>query len=169
MTFDVHTTVFAILLGVAAAWDVARRRIPNGLTVGIAAAGLVVQVLDGGAGGALSGLTAGTIAGALLWPAWAGGALGGGDLKLAVAAGVWVGLPRLLPFALATAVAAGAIAAICYAASTREARGAMRTNLAHAAFGMRIDAPLRSSGGRVSLPAGAAVAAGALFAVLMGG
>ncbi len=169
MTFDAHTALLAILLCVAASWDIARRRIPNGLTVGIAAVGLVFRILGHGAGGALSGLAAAAIAGAVLWPAWAGGALGGGDLKLAVAAGVWVGLSRLLPFALASVIAGGAIAAICYAASGREARGAMRRNLARAAFGLSIEAPLRSGGGRVSLPAGAAVAAGALFAVLTGG
>jgi len=161
--------LFGVLLGVAAAWDIGRRRIPNGLTVGIFGLGLVAQLSGGGAAGALSGVAAAALAGALLWPAWSSGALGGGDLKLAMAAGVWVGLSRLLPFALASGVAAGVIAVICYVASSREARGAMRTNLAHAVRGLRIEAPLRSGGGRVSLPAGVAVAVGALFAVVMGG
>lgn len=169
MTLDAQSALFAALLGVAAAWDIGRRRIPNGLTVGIAAAGLVAQFLGGGVGGALSGLAAAAITGALLWPAWAGGALGGGDLKLAAAAGMWVGLSRLLPFALASAIAGGVLAAICYAASSREARGGMRRNLVYAARGLRIEPPLRSGSGRVSLPAGAAIAAGALFAMVMGG
>jgi prepilin peptidase CpaA len=169
VTSDPRIALFALLLGVAAAWDIGRRRIPNGLTVGIAALALVAQALDGGVGGALSALAAAAIAGAVLWPAWARGALGGGDLKLAVASALWVGLSRLLLFALAGAVAAGVLGALCYAASSREARGAMRANLVHAASGLRIEAPLRSGGGRVSLPAGVAVAAGALFAVLMGG
>jgi len=165
----VQIALFGVLLGVAAAWDIGRRRIPNGLTVGIAVFGLVAQVSGAGAAGALSGLAAAAIAGALLWPAWASGALGGGDLKLAVAAGVWVGLSRLLPFAMASGIAAGVIAVVCYLASSREARGAMRANLVHAVRGLRIEAPLRSGGGRVSLPAGVAVAVGALFAVVMGG
>ena len=169
MTLDAQSALFAALLGVAAAWDIGRRRIPNGLTVGIAAAGLAAQIVSHGAGGALSGLAAAAIAGALLWPAWAGGALGGGDLKLAVAAGMWVGLSRLLPFGLASAIAGGVLAVVCYAASSREARRGMRRNLVHAASGLRIEPPLRSGDGRVSLPAGVAVAAGALFAVLMGG
>ncbi len=169
MTSDPWIAVLTVLLGVAAAWDIGRRRIPNGLTVGIAATGLVAQVLARGAVGALSGLAAAMIAGALLWPAWARGALGGGDLKLAAASAFWVGLSRLLPFVLASSVAAGGIAAICYAASSREARGAIRANLVHAASGLRIEPPLRSGGGRVSLPAGVAVAVGAIFAVWMGG
>ncbi|HEX9243684.1 MAG TPA: A24 family peptidase [Anaeromyxobacter sp.] len=161
--------MLAVLLGIAAAWDVRRRRIPNELTVSIAVAGLVARALASGAPGAASGLAAALVAGVVLWPAWARGALGGADLKLAVGAGTWVGLSRLVPFALASAVAAGVVGAICYAASSREARQAMRTNLVQAALGMRVAPPLRSGGGRVSVPAGVAVAVGALFATMRGG
>ncbi len=159
------------LLVAAAVWDVARHRIPNAINVCLALAGLGARTYEGGASGALSGIAAGLLAGALLYPAWIRRAVGGGDLKLAVAAGLWVGLSGLGTYLLASAVAGGALAAGCYAASSREARREIRGNLL--AIRLGISAPVTVSpgvtGGRVPVPAGAAIAAGALAAAVLGG
>ncbi|HEX9051333.1 MAG TPA: A24 family peptidase [Anaeromyxobacter sp.] len=163
--------VIPALLVAAAVSDVSRHRIPNAITVCLALAALGARAFEGGPSGALSGLAAGLAAGALLYPAWTRRAIGGGDLKLAVAAGLWVGLPGLGTYLLASAVAGGALAAGCYAASSREARREIRGNLL--AIRLGILAPVtvspRVNGGRVPVPAGAAIAAGALAASVLGG
>jgi prepilin peptidase CpaA len=166
------TPSFAILvalLGAAALSDVAYHRIPNGLCVAVAAAALAARALSGEPLSALSGLVAGVVAGALLYPAWLRHAVGGGDLKLAAAAAVWVGLPGLPRYALASAVAGGLIAACCYAASTRAARGAIRANLFALRAGLAPSVPIGAVDGRVPVPAGAALATGAVVASLLGG
>ncbi len=102
---------FAIAAALAAAFDVACRRIPNGLTVPLFVGGLGAQALAGGA--ALgSGLGAAALVAAVLFPAWLGRSVGGGDLKFAVAAAAWVGFGRLPAFLLASAIAADAVVAI---------------------------------------------------------
>ncbi len=101
--------------------------------------------------------------------AWRLGLCGGGDAKLAAAAATWVGLSRLPAFALATALAGGALSLACYALSASAARRTMRASLfAASALGpsAAIAAP---SPGRRSVPYGVAIAAGALYAVLGAG
>ncbi len=169
MIWSTHVAVLAVLLGAAAACDLRLRRIPNEIAVALAAAGLGAQLMRAGAGGALSGGAAALVVGSVLWSAWVAGALGGGDLKLGVGAAVWVGLSRLVTFALASALAGGVLALVCYAVSTRGARQSMRANLVHAARGFPIQFPLRSGDGRVSVPAGVALAVGTLVAVSFGG
>jgi hypothetical protein len=70
-------------------------------------------------------------------------------------------------FVLASAAAAGAAAVVAWAASARSARLAILGNLRVAARGIRIAAPLAQDG-RVPVPAGAAFAAGAVWALLGG-
>lgn len=166
------TPTFAVLvalLGAAAASDVARHRIPNALSVAVAVTALAAQLLSGGLLGAASGIAAGLLAGALLFPAWTRRAVGGGDLKLGVAAAVWVGLPGLPRYALASAVAGGLIAACCWAASTRAARRAILANLVALRSGVATSVPIGAADGRVPVPAGAALATGAVVASLLGG
>ncbi len=155
------------LLGVASLWDLGRRRIPNALTTGIAASGLGVQLAAGGPGDALAALGAAALVVAALWIPWGKGAIGGGDLKLAGGAATWVGLGALPRFALLSLVAAGVLAAGCYLLSARAARAEMRTNLGHAALGLGLR-PALAAPGRVPVPAGVAIAAGTLAAVLSG-
>lgn len=76
--------VIVVLLLVAAWRDIATRLIPDGLSIGIALAGLVLRLSDGLAPAAISlGLAVGLFL--LLLPVAARGALGGGDVKLAAA------------------------------------------------------------------------------------
>jgi Flp pilus assembly protein protease CpaA len=155
------------LLTVASAWDVVRRRIPNALTIGIAASGLAVQLAARGPRLALASLGAAVIVLAVLWIPWGKRAIGGGDLKLAGGAAAWVGLAALPRFALASLVAAGVLAVGCYLLSARAARAEIRANLCHAALGLGAR-PVIVAAGRVPVPAGVAIAAGAIAAVLAG-
>lgn len=168
MAWDPLFATTATLLAAAAASDVARHRIPNALSVSIAATALVARTLDEGILGGGSGLAGLAVTGAVLYPAWARRAIGGGDLKLAAAAAAWVGLAGLPRYAIASAAAAGLLAVICYLASAPAARREMRMNLLFAGRGVTASVATRPGQGRVPLPAGAAFASGALLAALTG-
>ncbi|HVR60919.1 MAG TPA: A24 family peptidase [Polyangia bacterium] len=160
-----------ICLLAAAAWDAARRRIPNALTAIVGALGLGVQGSHGGLWAALSGAVAGILAIAVLYRPWLAGGIGGGDVKLAAAAAIWIGLSRqLVVFALATALAGGVVAALCFALSGRTARRQIQANLTSAAILRELPMIDRQPArqlvpARVSVPYGAAVAAGAFLAL----
>jgi prepilin peptidase CpaA len=92
-----------LILAAATAMDIHGRRIPNWLTLGLAAGGLAVSCGPWGAVDPLwsfLGLLTGFI---LLFFLFALGAVGGGDVKLLAAVGAWVG-------------PAGVIAIFCVAA-----------------------------------------------------
>jgi prepilin peptidase CpaA len=91
MDGQLASTGMGFLLAVAAASDAAARRISNRLTVPLAAGALAMQLTAGGPMALLSALAAAAVVGAALWPPWHRGWLVVGDLKLAVAAGLWVG------------------------------------------------------------------------------
>jgi prepilin peptidase CpaA len=159
---------FGMLIAIAAASDIAARRIANHLSVPLAAGGLAAQAVALGWDGIGDGLSAAAVLGTVLWIPWRRGWLGGGDLKLAVGAAAWVGMRGLPGYLLVAALVAGLAAFVSYVASTRSARAEMRSNLQGVAAGRQVVIPLHGVGGRVSVPAGAAFAAGALFAVLVG-
>jgi prepilin peptidase CpaA len=161
--------VISTLLGAAAGFDVFRHRIPNAISVAIATTAIVARALTGDLTSIPSGIAAGLVAGALLWPAWTRRAVGGGDLKLAVAAGVWVGLGRLPEYAIASGLALGLVALACYAASSSAARSEIKANLALHGRAVPAAVATSSAGGRVQVPAGAAIAAAAVFSMWMGG
>lgn len=164
-----HLAVLTALLVAASVWDVRRRRIPNLLSAAIAAAGLVSQTSARGWLAMLGGFAAGLAVIALLWHPWSRGRIGGGDVKVAGAAAMWVGPKLLLPYLLVTAVLGGVLGALCFVWSARAARREIAANLGLAATGLAVpEAPIRGGGGRVSVPYGVAVAAGALV-VLWGG
>ncbi len=168
MSWDPFLVVITILLAAAAASDVSRHCIPNALSVAVAASSLVARSIESGIAGGLSALAALALTGAILFPAWARRAIGGGDLKLAAAAAAWVGLAGLPRYALASAIAAGLLAVVCYVASAPAARRAMRTNMLLMGRGVPVSIATGPGEGRVPLPAGAAFAAGALFCTVGG-
>ena len=99
-----HLIVVGIAL-IAAAWDIATRRIPNALTFGAALAALVVHACVAGWPGAAMAL-AGWAAGiALFFPIFALGGMGAGDVKLLGAVGAWLGPATAVWVALYSAVA----------------------------------------------------------------
>jgi len=169
----IHLVPLAISLGAAACWDLTKRTIPNVLTVSVATLGVGVQVWDNGCLAALSGLAAAVLSILVLYRVWLAGGIGGGDVKLAAAAAIWIGLPHFIAFALATAIAGGVVAAVCYGVSGRGARQQIQANLTGALLMQQLPvieqrAPSQwgsGGGGRVSVPYGIAVAIGAGMAL----
>jgi prepilin peptidase CpaA len=159
-------------LGLGLVWamieDLRRRRVPNVVAGFVFVAGLAVSGYDGGVRGLLSGLAASVILLAVLFGLWRAGGLGGGDVKLAAATGAWVGLPHLIHFVLATALAGGVVAGVYYLLFARAPdRAEVRANLILAAT--HGDLPARPSHrkGRLSLPYAVAIAAGAAVALIV--
>jgi prepilin peptidase CpaA len=106
-------TLFPCLMIIAGAGDALSMRIPNWLTLAIAAAFLPMALLTG-MPWAMIGVHAAVgfamfIAG---FACFALGLFGGGDAKLLAAAGLWLGWPELMPFLTMTAFAGG-ILALC--------------------------------------------------------
>jgi prepilin peptidase CpaA len=133
----------------AAASDVAMRRIPNRLTALLALVGMARLVVEfaGGAGWQAQVLDLGTAAAVLAVGAagFAAGLVGGGDVKLAAAASLWLGAAGLATFIIVTALAGGVLA-----------------------FGYLALAAMPHRAGRAvpTLPYGVALAAGGLAATL---
>jgi len=103
--------VFLTMLCIACVWDVRVRKIPNRLTAALAATGLLFTLWEhpnlSGLGIAFGGLAVGM----LVWfPSYAFGLLGAGDVKLAAAAGMWLGPMRTFEAALIGGIIGGALA-----------------------------------------------------------
>jgi prepilin peptidase CpaA len=91
----------------------------------------------------------------------AAGGIGGGDVKLAAATAVWVGLGKLPWFALATALAGGIVSLVCFALAGKSARADMRANLTLAVVhGELPQVPTHKT--HVSVPYALAILAGAI-------
>lgn len=101
------------IVGVAAIVDdVARRRISNWIPCSAFAAGLILQIIQGGWRGAGSALL-GTLSGAAVFLIfYLLGGMGGGDIKLMAGFGALLGVKRLLEAALWTAGCGGLMALV---------------------------------------------------------
>lgn len=122
---SVQVAALAIATG-AAVCDLRMRRIPNLLTFGAAATGLVYHLISGG-GEAFGDSAAGWLVGALVFVVpFALRGLGGGDVKLLAALGAWLGPFDVIWLALYTGVAGGAMALV-----VALARGYLRQALAN--------------------------------------
>jgi len=160
---------YVALLAAGVATDVLRRRIPNLLSAALAVLGIGAQIVTFGWHGGLSGAIAGVIVFGLLFVPWLRGGIGGGDLKLAAAAAIWLGWPRLVAFILIGAIVGGSVAVVCYLLSSPEARRSMRGNMFSAMIlraWPEVEAP---TVGRQSVPYAIAVAAGAISALYLPG
>ena len=106
-------TALIVAVACVAAWsDVRTRRIPNALTVTALAAALALSLAGGGVAQMLGALGAAGVVLLLGIPLFALGLLGGGDVKLMIAFGAALGMERLLPALLLTAVAGGMLALV---------------------------------------------------------
>ncbi len=162
--------LLSALLAIAAASDIARHRISNEVAVAVAVGGISAQAVVHGMLAAATGLAASVVVAAVIWPAWSRRMIGGGDLKLAAAAAAWVGLERLPTYLVSAGVAMGMLACLAYATSSLRARSEMRSNVVALALGTSVaGVPLTAERGRVVVPAGAAFAVSALFALVSGG
>lgn len=120
ITHPLHLAVLGALLVVSCATDVAWRRVPNFLVVGVAAGGVLAQWGAGGVWSVVAGLVAGLAVAVFLVGLWSAGKVGGGDVKLVSAVSIWVGPERLPGFLVATGLAAAALGLVVLATSRSE-------------------------------------------------
>lgn len=102
-----------VLIGaVACVTDVRARRIPNVLTFGAAALGLIAHALTGGVTGAGTSL-AGWLTGLVMFlPFFVLGGMGAGDVKLLAALGAWLGPTNAIWLGMYSAMIGGALALV---------------------------------------------------------
>jgi prepilin peptidase CpaA len=108
----------------AALIDLRTRRVPNGLTMGMAAAGVLLAAAGGGRvtlGASIAGCVLGAV---LMLPGHVFGATGAGDVKLLAASGALLGPALTWRAFLATAIAGGVLAVI-----VARRRGRLRATL----------------------------------------
>jgi prepilin peptidase CpaA len=106
-------TLFPFLVMAAAIADFFTMKIPNRLNLAIAGLMLPVALMAGMPGDVfLWHLAAGALMLAAGFGLFAANAIGGGDAKLFAAASLWIGWSQLMPFAIYTALAGGALAII---------------------------------------------------------
>ena len=167
MTFPApHLLPLGVCLVIGSIWDIAKRRIPNLLTGAVALLGVVAQLVDRGGWSVASGLGAAVVSVALLWRPWMAGGIGGGDVKMAAAVAIWVGLGGMIRYALAVAAAGGVVALVMYFFSRKSVQQDVKTNLTLAALQQTLPTVEARAEGRPSVPYGLAIAVGAAFALL---
>lgn len=168
MPFDYHpllVAAFVSLLGVAVWMDIAARRVPNAVSVSLAGGGICAQLVTHGWSAGLQAVAILLATAFLLLAPWAGGRIGGGDLKLAAGAATWIGWPRVLIFVVAGALAGGAVAIVTFLVSQPSKNGAtgpekgLRQRLAAG----------REKARQVSVPYSIAIAFGGIYALFLPG
>jgi len=162
----IASALLVVMLVVATWTDVTARRIPNWLTISGIVAGLAVRV-SLGLGPLWGGVLGFAVACLLALPFFATGVLGGGDAKLLMAVGVFMGPADILPAALAIALVGGVVAVIEAAR-----RGVLVPTLASCGLllvswvtlGRRGHSSRPVAGAeRLAVPYGVAIAAGSLL------
>jgi prepilin peptidase CpaA len=160
----VLTTVSAGALA-AAAIDVRTRRVPNGLTASLAAAGVAFAIAGIGRltiAGSLAGIAIGF---ALMLPGHLFGGTGAGDVKLFAAVGALLGPAPIVAAFVYTALAGGALALLVAAQRGRLKRtvqGTAQLVATGAGNAAAIEAPVENN----RFPYAPAIAVGALVAAL---
>jgi prepilin peptidase CpaA len=161
---------FSLLL-VGACWsDVRSRRIPNGIVTALALGGIGYAFATMAPLAALEHALGGTAVGLAVWlPFWLARVLGAGDVKLAAAAGAWLGVAGVVEASLFGAAAGGVLAVWALARHGGVRAGAARFGvwmLASRATGAL--APELTPRER-RIPYGLAIAAGAAVAAWVPG
>jgi prepilin peptidase CpaA len=159
------------VIGISVWTDVRTRRIPNPLTMTALLMALALRALMG-AESVSDGLLGAGAGLAILLPLFAMGGVGGGDAKLLVAVGAFLGPKGLFVAVLATAVVGGVMS---LAWSVR--RGVILPTLMNTGgllkyvftAGRSGERATLESPGTVSVPYAIAIAAGTLFALWYGG
>ncbi len=165
-TLDVVLLTACLLCGVGQ--DLLTRRVANGFSAAIAVGGLWARGATFGVWPAAQGFFAGTLVLALLWLPWRRGIIGGGDVKLAAACGIWVGLSNVAALLLLSALLGGVVAAATYISSGLRARYHIRQNLKETLWFRALPKVARNDeGGRLSVPYAVAIAGGTLMVLLM--
>ncbi len=160
--------IFGLGLVAAGLSDLFRRKVANGLNGAIAATGLGWQVWQAG----LSGLGDGALGmltgfGLVIVP-FAVRLYKGGDAKLVIALGAWLG-PALTAWAFVWGVALGGLVALgVLAAADRESRTRIVRNLRTAAATVSLPAVEAGRPARLHVPMALAFGAGAIVALVRG-
>lgn len=159
-----------LMLAIASASDLRRRRIPNSLVAAIVVAGLLHALSTMSLLAAIAFAGSGMVVGLALWvPFWAARVLGAGDVKLVGAVGSWLGIGGVIEASLLAALAGGLLALVALARSDGVVAGLSR-------FGMWMVASRTQRGVAPEftpperrLPYGLAIAAGAVTAAWLPG
>jgi prepilin peptidase CpaA len=163
--------VLVALVGYAAWTDLRSRRIPNRLTLGILGCGLLLRAVEG-LGSLSAGLLGAGLGLAIAVVLFGLGAVGGGDGKLLIGVGAFLGHERYVGALLLIAVLGGLLG---LAEAVR--RGVILPAALNAAgmvrrwvtFGRSGEARTVSSPGAVTVPYGVAIAAGTIVWWFWGG
>jgi prepilin peptidase CpaA len=167
---DLLTTVLLAVLLAAAVTDVRTRRIPNVLSAGGLLLALGIRLVAGD-GALVQGLLGAGLALAVALPLFATGGFGGGDAKLLIAMGAFLGPEAFTVGALAAALVGGVMSVM---ASVRA--GVLlpvllgSRDLLRSGAGLLRGRPMEAAGaGRVHVPYAVAIAIGGAFALAMRG
>lgn len=163
------TTMLVLLVGAGAVCDLRTRRIPNLLTVGALALALALRAVLGG-GMLVEGVQGAALALAVTFPLFAVRALGGGDVKLLMAAGALLG-PAATLVALLLSAVVGWVLALGVVVRRRAVLPVLVScgelvrywiTAGRAGSMPRLDAP-----GALAIPYGVAIAVGSLGALML--
>ena len=153
---------------IMAAWfDVSQRRIPNLLNLGIAMLGLVAALTGNGRVEIGIALASAALAFGLMFLPFALHIFRGGDLKLVVAAGFWVG-PLESAASIVFGVLFGGIVAVVMVLMNEDERRRIGSHLWVAVFGRGLKAPAAVERERPTVPMGVGFAVGFCVASLGG-
>jgi prepilin peptidase CpaA len=167
----ITTVVFTALVGYAGWIDLCTRRIPNWLTLGILVVALVLRVLDG-LGPLASGAIGAAIGLALAVVLFGLGAVGGGDGKLLIGVGAFLGHDRFVGALLLIAVLGGLLGVLeavrrgVILPAVLNAGGMIRRWLT---LGRSGETRTLESPGAVTVPYGVAIATGSIVWWFWGG
>lgn len=162
--YHVQTVGLALVMLLGLIWDLKERRIPNWITVGGLALALTIRGFPGGPE-FLPGLMGAALALLLTLPLFALGGFGGGDAKLLIAAGGFLG-PRALLSACVLVAVFGGLLAIITAVRGRLIWRALANTRDLFVWAMTLgrsgEKRTLETEGAITIPYGVAVAAGAL-------
>lgn len=162
MTLNLALAIVFGMLAVAAASDVASRRIPNQLSLIIAASFLVAGVASPDRVDLLGGLWVAAAIFAVGFIGFALGKVGGGDVKLLAAMGLWAGPAAAMDYLVLTGIAGGALALMYLVPEVAHAMTWFRATLERRVPRLQAIA-IASDVKTQGLPYGVAIAAGGIF------
>jgi prepilin peptidase CpaA len=161
--------VLAVAL-VGCVHDLRDRRIPNVLTIGALIVALALRAVFG-MDELVAGLKGASVALGILLPLFYMGGVGGGDAKLLIAVGAFLGPKGFIVALLATAIAGG-VMALTYSIkqgviipALLNTRGLLTWVVTGGRWGERTTLQME---GALSVPYGVAIAAGTIFALWYG-
>ncbi|MFN3200735.1 MAG: prepilin peptidase [Bradymonadia bacterium] len=163
--------IFGPLLGVAlitaAIWDVTRRKVPNTLNLGVWCLGVVYQLVRWGFEGLLDGALGTALGFALVIIPFALRLHRGGDAKLIMALGMWLGPLGIFWTYLWGIAVGGLVAVVLLMVSGPELRARVMRHLGLSAKTLTLPHVEPERDARQHVPMALAFAAGAVLAIIV--